>query len=139
MASSVANSVSVLTPLRMAGLVVVVSLISYSESFAWLRLLRRCPRILSDGWAFCQAKLAAPGAKHAFARRGAGTCKARIRTCGCGSVSLGLWSSMGYVVERGRGFEPLLRAWKACVLPLHQPRLTAPSIAIREVCPTHAE
>src|SRR5947209_3013356 len=27
--------------------------------------------------------------------------------------------------ERGRGFEPLLHAWKARVLPLHQPRVNA--------------
>ncbi len=32
--------------------------------------------------------------------------------------------------ERGRGFEPLLQPWKGRVLPLHQPRGTAGSIAV---------
>src|SRR5688572_4411474 len=36
-------------------------------------------------------------------------------------------SEAGYTRERDRGLEPLLEAWKATVLPLHQSRQRTPS------------
>lgn len=36
------------------------------------------------------------------------------------------------MLERGRGFEPLLQPWKGRLLPLQQPRETAPSIPNQE-------
>ena len=46
------------------------------------------------------------------------------------SSSLPAAEDCNHQLERGGGFEPLLHAWKARVLPLHQPRGTGRSIPI---------